>query len=132
MSEVLRAEWRVHQTPFASRWLANLKARKRVAWLREPGPRLDILDAAVEVLTERQVEAVRDDLHVVELALSTDLRVLSDDRRQRELLVRLVERVPELGALAWVGAAMPGAPEWLGAGAPLGAPHRVSDGMTGA
>jgi hypothetical protein len=123
----LHEEWKRHATPFAMKWLAELRGRKRVQHERGTWARsADVLVAAAEI-TPGQQEAVRKDEVVWSLAMVTGQRVLSNDLRQRALLRQLSAEVPELSDLAWVSAADQDAVPWLKTGAPRVAPHRVRD-----
>lgn len=122
----LRDDWRSHQSAFASKWLANMIARRRWAWIAEPawadGNRL--LDLAAE-LPGNGPDDVAKDCHLVELAMVTDRRLISLDARQRALLGRVAAALPALCALGWCSPTAPGAEAWILAGMPDEDPWRV-------
>ncbi len=95
-------EWYKHASIFATKWLGNLKARKRFERLDVPRweHSAAVRDAAFD-LEGRGEAAVLKDLHMVELAMASDRRVVSLDDRQAALLGRLAATVPALGGLHW-------------------------------
>lgn len=125
MSQALRDEWRQHATPFAMKWLAELRSRKRVDNIPRPNwpPAAELLAAAADQLGPSGLREVRKDMPVWELAMVSGRRVVSNDDRQRKLLRQIAATVPELQLLAWVPTA--DATAWLKEGAPLGPPHLV-------
>lgn len=106
-----------------------MRSRGRLKRVRPVWPPTnDVRVAARERFSDGRYEAVAKDLPIVELAMATGQRVISEDARQRKLLAQLVSDVPQLGALCWVGAGKGGAAEWLTRGAPADMCVAASEG----
>ena len=77
-----------------------MRSKRRARFVRPDWPRvLDVRVAARERFPDSRFNAVEKDLPIVELAMSTGKRVISEDVAQRELLRQLVGDVEELREL---------------------------------
>jgi hypothetical protein len=87
MTATIADEWDRHQSLYATRWRAEMRARNKV---------IDSSDVQNEEV-RRQVrlsKTVQKDLHLIEAALATDQIVISlDDRAQAELCVNATKEV---------------------------------------
>ena len=83
------------------------------AALRTSCETIDLLDG--------QFSALWKDFHVVELALATDKRVLSTDKRITEILHTLATDIKPLRKLCWVNPTLPDSEtlDWLADKAPF-------------
>jgi hypothetical protein len=119
MNTTLKDEWqktRAEGTPYASRfaiaWLTDMTAQGRVTMFPE---RSDLQARCLQVSNQT---AIQKDLHLVDLALQANQRVLSMDKRVVGHLRQLGARVPAICAILWVHPVDHDAPAWLAQGAP--------------
>jgi hypothetical protein len=118
MSEPLDDEWLRHASTFARKWLVQMFSRKRVRRV-ESIPLHDGLRRALPALPDEGIQrAIEKDLHLIELALVTDRRVLSLDERMRLHLGNLTLRVSALSRVHWANPGDATCLVWLQAGAP--------------
>jgi len=120
MSDHLFDEWKRHATPFSHKWLAEMRSKRRARFVRPDWPRvLEVRVAARERFPDGRFNAVEKDLPIVELAMSTGKRVISEDVAQRELLAQLVGDVEELKELWWFSPERGEVEPWLHDRAPI-------------
>lgn len=117
----LKAEWSRHQSNFARTWRTKMFSSKRL--------RILDVDANAELRTSCKAIALSDgqflslwkDFHLVELALATDKRVLSTDRRISEILHPLASDIKLMRRICWVNPTTPDSAvlDWLTTKAPF-------------
>ena len=117
MSAALWEEWRRHKRRYATQWLAGMFAEKRIV-RRGAVTASAAVRAAIATLPEEERPAAEKDLHLVELALDTDERVLSFDDKARRRFARLAPVARPLHPIHWVSPVSPGCAGWLAEGAP--------------
>jgi len=114
MTPSLRAEWKLHRSLFAARWLAEMTSKRKVE---------DIADLPNELL-RRQAPArrsVQKDLYLVEAALNTDRIVISLDELARgELALAAAAEVMWVNPVAqgghvtyWLNKGAESVEEWM-------------------
>jgi len=125
-SEKLKDEWNKHQSRYSAKWWRSMTARKRVCYVKQTFPRLE-----VKVLTtqtqKKKKDAIEKDFHLVEAALASDQVITSLDDTVRDLLVHAATSINEIRQIVWGN---PGNPEenlsqWLKAGAPTEAKRQL-------
>jgi len=127
VSEPVLTEWKRHASKFSRTWLKSMYAQRRVHHIKNDHWRgIDRVSDAARSLGGSDEDAVLKDLPLVDAAMVTDRRVISDDRAQAQLLRDLVPQVSELGDLAWVPASDGVAAAWLHDGADV-VGHRLRD-----
>jgi hypothetical protein len=90
--------------------------RRRLVVLPE---RKDFINQCIQASASlAAASAIQKDLHLVDLALQADQRVLSTDKKIVGHLRRLGARVPEVCPILWVHPVDHDAPAWLAQGAP--------------
>ena len=102
MCKEIAAEWRRHQSRFASSWLAAMQSKGKVVRIELPknstlNEKLDQLD-----VSENDKKAMMKDLHLIEAARQTDLRIVSSDEAARKLFRAATEHMGELSPIHWV------------------------------
>jgi len=99
---------------YASEWF--LKMRGRLVILPE---RKDFINQCIQASASlAAASAIQKDLHLVDLALQADQRVLSKDKKIVGHLRQLGKHVPEVCPILWVHPVDHDAPAWLAGGAP--------------
>ena len=116
---------RTHASSFAVDWFRKMRKkvqvlpgqhqRSRVQVFRE---RRHFINYCLQASSQLAVSAIEKDLHLVDLALQADQRVLSTDKKIVGHLRRLGARVPEVCPILWVHPVDHDAPAWLAGGAP--------------
>ena len=128
MTSELSAEWNEHQSNFSARWLKSMIARKRFVYTRPP-QNTALSDEIERTATgERDLEALRKDFHLLQVALATDQNIISLDETIRGLFSRASQQVGEIRHIIWVN---PDRTEeepitWLQNGAPSEAHRQLS------
>jgi hypothetical protein len=109
-----RGRKRRYASSSAGEWF--LKMRRRLVILPE---RKDFINQCMQAgASLAAASAIRKDLHLVDLAIQADHRVLSTDEKIVGHLRRLGARVPEVCPILWVHPVDHDAPAWLAGGAP--------------
>ena len=112
------AEWKKHQSGFASRWRVSMTARKKVIRVTTE----ERTDAQKQVQLschgKRLAKAMKD-CHLLDAALATELSVISLDEEVREIYRSLCEDAKILRKIVWVNPTLESeAPvDWLKQGA---------------
>ena len=129
MNDTLKREWLKEReegeegeesSPYASRfalaWLTDMESEQRVKTFSE---RKDFINQCIQASASlAAASAIRKDLHLVDLAIQADHRVLSTDKKIVGHLRRLGARVPQVCPILWVHPVDHDAPAWLAGGAP--------------
>jgi hypothetical protein len=127
MSAEIRKEWNEHASNFARRWWGAMERRKKVCDIGNP-PRDKNLRTKISstARSEKQIETMEKDFHLLQAALETDQRTISLDETIRGLFARASQRVGEIRNIIWVNPDRVAEEEpisWLQNGAPP-EPHR--------
>ena len=135
MNDTLKREWLKEReegeegeesSPYASRfalaWLTDMESEQRVKMFTECR---DFIDQCIQASAQLAASAIQKDLHLVDLALQADQRVLSTDKKIVGHLRQLGARVPEVCPILWVHPVDHDAPTWLAQGAPNRADCRI-------
>lgn len=102
LSEALLAEWERHKSRYASAWLAQMIARRRVEILDVCLCR-NTLNACRRVVVSKSKRAAWEkDFHLVCAAMMTDETVLSLDDSARDLFAILARSAVELANVEWI------------------------------
>ena len=127
MSAEIRKEWNEHASNFARRWWGAMERRKKVCDIGNP-PRDKNLRTKISstARSEKQIETMEKDFHLLNAALATDQSIISLDETVRGLFARASQRVGEIRNIIWVNPDRVAEEEpisWLQNGAPP-EPHR--------
>ena len=133
INDTLKHEWLKEReegeesSPYASRfalaWLTGMEQEGRVKTFSE---RKDFINQCIQASASlAAASAIQKDLHLVDLALQADQRVLSKDKKIVGHLRQLGARVPEVCPILWVHPVDHDAPAWLAGGAPNRADCRI-------
>lgn len=117
MSKEIGEEWRRHQSNYSRKWLHQMFGRKRVDFV-QPSQHQPIRIAMRAHLVASIQRIVEKDLHVIEAALATDRRIVSQDDTSCLHLGSLAPHVPELKHLHWANPTSTECIGWLQQGAP--------------
>jgi predicted nucleic acid-binding protein len=100
VNDALLAEWDTHSKATGQRWRVEMEKRGKVIRV-QPAPHP--LRAEMEAVfpDKKDREAVRKDLHLVELAAAADGVILSRDRKAPELIRTRATRGRRLAGLVW-------------------------------
>ena len=118
MNNKIVEEWIRHQSQYSSEWIVFMTDKRRV---------FKVKDARNESLRRKmKTEAMLKDFHLLEAALATDNRIISNDDRARNSF----RRIPDVRLVLWVNPSRPEekAVEWLTKGARLEAYRRLGHG----
>ena len=133
MSAEIRKEWNEHASNFARRWWGAMERRKKVCDIGNP-PRDKNLRTKISstAKSEKQIEVMEKDFHLLQAALATDQSIISLDETIRGLFSRVSQQVGEIRYIIWVN---PDRAEeqpirWLQNGAPPEADRRLSAYLT--
>ena len=125
MSQPIIDEWNKHKSAFARTWLVSMVARKRV--LRIEPQQLEELKQKLEEVagSQKDLEAMLKDFHLLEAALATDRTVIALDETVRALFGTACQTLGQIKIVVWVNPdkAEEQAFVWLEAGAEA-EPHR--------
>jgi hypothetical protein len=102
LSRDLEREWERHASEFSRMWWTRMKRKGAIA---ELGPcQNQALRGDIEACAEPEPlkQAMRDDVHLVEAALATELRIVSLDTEARDLFQRLQTSVQLVSQISWI------------------------------
>jgi hypothetical protein len=116
----IAAEWKRHQSSFARQWRVSMFARKKIDHVvvrEDAGIRQQVEQLAED---DSQSADMLKDLHLVEAALATGMRVASLDETVRGHFRAAAASVARLRRICWINPDVPAedAISWLEAGAP--------------
>jgi len=104
LCEKLCDEWRAHGSKFSKSWRKSMKERNRLSIL-EINPDLKLREKIFMAPSiERDqfiLKIVSDDIHLIELALATDKRIISTDDQVRNHLKSASKTVEEIKVILW-------------------------------
>jgi len=97
-------EWRRHCSRFARKWLKQMHSRKKVKQIQLSRAAAESLLPNVEetAKSEKELDAVRKDIHLIHAALATDRSVISCDEIARKLFGNASASVADLSPIVWV------------------------------
>ena len=125
LSSPLKEEWTHHQSRFARLWRKQMVDRRK---LHFPPHKEDtrLREQIDELLTsDKECNAARKDVILVELANTEGKVVLSCDDEARAIFSQLAEKVPALHSVAWINPAEKDLTTWLQQGAKVNAKDRL-------
>lgn len=120
MSKPISEEWNKHKSKFASAWLVSMTAKKRVLRIElEPVDEAIRLKISKTTDSQKEVEAMLKDVHLIEAALATDSTVIALDEIVRALFGTASQTIRQMKDIVWIN---PDKPEeqismWLENGA---------------
>lgn len=98
----LNSEWSKHKSAYTTRWLAAMTARKKVVIIKEEtAVYLTHLIEASKNISERGKEVAIKDAHLVELALTNNAIIFSNDDTARKVFCDLADDIGRLKELKW-------------------------------
>jgi hypothetical protein len=116
----LEEEWDAHQSGFARRWRRSMFARKKIDRVEAPADAAfrERLERAAN--TEKQMDAMLKDAHLIEAARAKGRRVVALDDTVRDFFREKAGSVAALRNICWINPSnLDEEPlEWLQAGAP--------------
>jgi hypothetical protein len=109
MSDDISGEWNRHQSRYARQWRKAMTARRRVVLLRD----VRLVSLRSLMVTAKMLK----DVHLLEAALATDKRIVSNDNEARNAY----RRIAHVRLVLWINPSREDetAIEWLNAGAKL-------------
>lgn len=102
MTREIGAEWDIHSHPFARRWRRSMNAKRRVDRLNVCHDDAFCLKIERASATEKALDAMKKDLHLIQAARITDKRVISLDDTARDYFSAVSSQVGELRDILWV------------------------------
>lgn len=102
MTREIGAEWDIHSHPFARRWRRSMNAKKRVDRPNVCHDDAFCLKIERASPTEKALDAMKKDLHLIQAARITDKRVISLDDTARNYFSAVSNQVGELRDILWV------------------------------
>lgn len=103
MSKPISDEWSKHKSQFARTWLVSMTAKKRILRV-EPEPIDEAIRLKISKTTEsqREVEAMLKDIHLIEAALATDHTVIALDEIVRALFGTACQTIGQMKNIVWI------------------------------
>lgn len=103
---------------FSPRWLTQMQSQRRVIEIHSTSDSEALRNRCIAALvhnpqTRTSAPAVAKDFHLVDLALQTDRRVVSLDRKITTHLALLKDSAPEICPIMWLHPVQHHAAEWL-------------------
>lgn len=99
----ISVEWRNHASVFSVRWLAAMRAKRKVVVVTPgSGCTYEIRIQDLSGFTPGQVAAMGKDLLLILAALETDSLIASCDRKARGLFARAAAQLEEIQNIIWV------------------------------
>lgn len=98
----IREEWRSHKSKFATEWLVSMHARKKIIDLDSSCRKNEIREkiSSLEV-SDKEIEAMTKDIHLLEAALVCDKIVVSTDKKARSLFLDASKVIGQIREIAW-------------------------------
>jgi hypothetical protein len=118
LSEELSTEWRNHASDWSVRWMASMRAKRKIVTIETDFPGTPIVLSSAK-FDAGQLAAMEKDLLLIEAAISTDRRIASLDSTVRRLFAEASEENSHLAAIIWVDPTRDedNASSWLKSGA---------------
>lgn len=124
VSEAWLDEFKRHRSGFSHTWLRSMHARKRVRRLEPSAELLEQVRGAIDsVLADPGRGAALKDAHLVALALESDRRILSRERKARGLFADCAKSNGWLETVVWISPENAECLAWLEAGASIVREH---------
>lgn len=101
MDNNIRKEWDNHQSLFARKWLATMKAKKKMIVCKEIQSDKLASDISKRI-TGKKENIVQKDLHLIEAALATDKIIISLDNKTKDILSEISANIQALRSICWV------------------------------
>ena len=133
MSEEIENEWRGIRKNiafYASRWLALMERRGRVAILEDTIDSM-LRDNILQTTNNPSTKiAIQKDVHLLEAALVTDRIVVCRDKKCRKYFQQAAKKVDVIKPIHWTNPELPedGTITWLQSGAPAEAKRQLGYG----
>ena len=102
MTTEIGEEWRRHQSNFARRWRVSMEARKKV-FRMDAAPIIALREKLLlHSVGQKQKEAIKKDLILIEAALQSDNTIISLDDTVRGILTKVSKNVGQIKGIVWV------------------------------
>lgn len=102
MCPKLKAEWRKHQSSYATRWMSSMYAKKRVASIN---PSSEIANHILEKIPDsKEKEIALKDAHLLDAAYETDKIIASNDATARSAFCNIATSKKEIRSILWLNA----------------------------
>ena len=102
MTTEIRKEWKKHRSGYARTWQTSMVARKKVHDVEPKANKAFNSKLESTVTSDRDLEAFKKDLPLIDAALATDCSVVSLDDQVRRILSASAQRVGEIRYITWV------------------------------
>ena len=103
MSAEIRKEWNEHASNFARRWWGAMERRKKMCDIGNPPRDKNLRTKIVSTAkSEKQIENMEKDFHLLNAALATDQTIISCEKYIRKLFARASKQVDEIQGIIWV------------------------------
>ena len=112
MTEKLLDEWRRHRSSYARSWLNYLYGSKRIDSIEEV-LETTRLSTAIASLPNKKEEVAQKDRFLVDMAVQTDKRIISNDNEAGSVFCFLAKSVKAIQLVHWVNPLFEGSNNWL-------------------
>ncbi len=105
LTPVMQEEWNRHTSArvnFFRTWRGQMISRKKMVWIDPPAVRTLLRNVEETAKSDRVIDAVRKDIHLIHAALATDRSVISCDETARKLFGNASATVADLSPIVWV------------------------------
>lgn len=95
----LRQEWKKHSSLFSAKWLSSMTARKLVCYVTPVEQTEEKIESSE--LTDKQIAAALKDKHIINIALSVESLIASNDTTARKIYHLISLKHRNLRNLVW-------------------------------
>jgi hypothetical protein len=98
----VKKEWHSHKSKFATEWLTSMYSRKKVVNIENCYRKDEIREKLSSLkVSDRDIEAMTKDVHLLEAALASDKIVISIDKEARDLFSKASKTIGEIKEIGW-------------------------------
>ena len=102
MTKEISDEWKRHRSGFALEWRVSMNARRRIERIDPPEDENLRAKISSTARSEKQIEVIEKDFHLLQAAIATDHTIISLDEIVRGLFAHASQRVGEIRNIIWV------------------------------
>ena len=128
MCKRLLNEWRRHWSALARQWFVEMHARRLVDASFPDVTDVGLSDAVGRAADEHARKPMLKDIHVIELALRSDERIISSDSRAWRHFRSLSSQYRRIAGIMWSRATGKDVEDWIRSGLPTRADLQLSGG----
>jgi hypothetical protein len=103
-TSLIDEEWKRHSSNFSRKWCVSMHSKKKFERVQTDSSAAQSLLRTVErtVTSDKEIDAVRKDIHLIHAALATDRSIVSCDETVRQLFENVSSVVLALSPIVWI------------------------------